>query len=203
MCTPTTAVPELSPVSQRLEKQPSRSRRMVRWASKAALRLTAQKSASQRRESWYNQSDYKSFKKDCKRTIVKAGAENDTNSTGGDEELCVRGLEVLGADQECASLRRERRKKARDAIVGECSPENSSAFETYSAISEKSQKDAHERALKMSEENQREGMGQRSLAALQSAGESMRKLWKRSGSFGRLHKKTRESHRSLVESKSH
>ena len=188
-----------------MEKQASRGKIMVRWASKVQLRFT-QKSDSQRLESWYTNKDYKSFKRDCKITIAMAGSGDTPTNEEGVDSLCIRGPEALGADKERAHLRREQRQDALEAVAdsqydssGEFWVEEDDIAEAYRIVSERSQTDAHLQALQYSEENKREGLtrlssisrvGRSTKAAFHSSGGSMRKLWKKTLSIRHLGKRS-------------
>jgi hypothetical protein len=125
------------------------------------------------------------------------------------EDLCFRGLEVLGACEERAILRLERRQQAQDAVwdaqdaiwdaqdSGDMSEEDIIIAAAYRPISEKSQRDAHLQALQYSEENEREeelessisGLGSWTKSAVRSVGGSTRNLGKKTRSIRNLRKK--------------
>jgi hypothetical protein len=186
--------------------QTSRRKKLIRWASKSMLRVTERSDSQHCLSSWYTDKDYNEFKQDCRNTIAMAG-EDPTESSETSEDLCFRGLEVLGACEKRVSLRQERRQQAQDAVwdaqeSGEMSGEIIAA--AVRRVSESSQMDAHLQALQYSGENKREelmspisGLGRMTKSALRSVGGSMRNLGKKTLSIrnlGRSPKK--ESRRS-------
>lgn len=179
-------------VKDKPETPRSRSRRIIRWASKAMLRLT-DRSDSTRNDRWYDKDDYKSFKTDCKNTIKKArsagSAGPEESDADAEEDLCTRGLET-GLDKNIKNLRNERRELALDAVyfeqeeqymTGHHSPEE--IAEAYRKAQLGSQIDAHNKALRYSEENKKEGLegplarfGKSAKYAISSVGGSMRNV---------------------------
>jgi hypothetical protein len=169
------------------------------------LRVTERSDSQHCLSSWYTDKDYNEFKQDCRNTIAMAG-EDPTESSETSEDLCFRGLEVLGACEKRVSLRVERRQQAQDAVwnaqdaiwnaedSGEVSGEN--IAEACRRVSESSQMDAHLQALQYSGENKREelmspisGLGRKTKSALRSVGGSIRNLGKKTLSIRNLGRK--------------
>jgi hypothetical protein len=128
-----------------------------------------------------------------------------------EEDLCFRGLEVLGACEERAILRLKRRQQAQDAVwdaqdaiwdAPACtrsglSEEDIIIAAAYRTISVESQRDAHLQGMQYREENEREefeisisGLGSWSKSAVRRVvGGSTRNLGKKTGSIRNLGKK--------------
>mmetsp|Transcript_21926 Transcript_21926/g.39110 ORF Transcript_21926/g.39110 Transcript_21926/m.39110 type:complete len:180 (-) Transcript_21926:216-755(-) len=100
-------------------KSPQEKRRsMVRWASSAVIRAMSKKTRSQNRDSWYQEEEYHAFKQECKETIKLA--RNSENSLSEheleSEDLCLRGLESMGACEDRRLAKKERRNQVYDVV---------------------------------------------------------------------------------------
>jgi hypothetical protein len=135
---------------------PLTTMKSVHWkltCSQVLVEHTDDMSDDEIRSIWYDEEDYRTFKKDCKSAakLVRAGGNSESS-------ICTRGLEVIACTRR-AALRRMRRENAWDSVLfeqqeqlesGTHSPE--SIVQLYQDLSEPCQRDANLLGLQYQEE---------------------------------------------------
>lgn len=148
--------------SEMVENPNTRRKKSVSWSTHGTL-IPIDISDNDAELVWYDHCDYIAFKKDCQMTMLMSRATTETlrSKRGKSKSLdmyCELGLEFV-IDSQRKMLRRRRREKAREVVLGEqydqqldglCCPEF--IADLYKDISIPSHNDAHQRGLEVERE---------------------------------------------------